>query len=128
MRSFVERVSVAALLIVAIGSTAAFAAVNDDGWEIEFYLGQYDPGPSVVDSDTLWGMRIGRNVGARLNIFADFGRFDVGGTIANPSPPPATAELGGDLRIFDFDFGYNFTPESKWVHAVRRHRLDPCRR
>ena len=72
-----RRAAGCALTLLLLAATAASspsrAAVEDDGWEIELYVGQYSPGPSEVDSDTIWGLRVGRNVGDRWNLFADFG-------------------------------------------------------
>ena len=113
MSPWVRSVWAVALLVMA-GGTRARAAVTQGGWELDLYAGEYNPGPSELDSDLKLGIRFGRNVTERFNIFVDIGRSDVVGSVASPRPL-APVELGGDLQIYSFNLGGNFTPQKRWV-------------
>ena len=97
-----------ALACLAASSTPAVAQVEGQTWEVELYLGYYDPSPSVLDSDVVWGMRLGYNFSERLNLFGDFGRFDGSGESGDVS-------VDYDARTFDLNAGWHFTPEKKWA-------------
>lgn len=107
-RSLGSVLAASALACLVSASTRTMAEVQGQTWEVEVYLGYYDPSPDVLDSDVVWGLRVGYNFSERLNLFGDLGRFDGSGKVDD-------VDLTYDARGFDLNAAWQLTPEKKWV-------------
>ncbi len=109
-RGWIPGLVIMALMLVAVPS--AQASVEEDAWEIEVYVGTYEPDVSFVDDDTTFGIRFGSNITERFNFGVSVGIVDSEESFTNVGSPPASGDVNYDAILLDVTFGVQFWTES----------------
>lgn len=100
----------AAVLFVFAAGPPAFAAIEDDTQLFEVYVGAYDPGPSEIDSSTVFGFRYGANYNDRAGLFGELSYTSMDG---DDSVLPPGDSLKVDVLFLDLIADYNFLSQSR---------------
>ena len=115
-RVWIPGMVIMALMLVMV--PWADASVDEDSWELEFYVGSYEPDVSFVDDDTTYGVRFASNITERFNFGVSLGRVDGDDSFTDVGAPPASGDVNYDALLLDVMFGAQFWPDNRVTGIV----------
>ena len=101
----------ALVVMLALVGTTAFAEVEEDTFDLEFYIGSYDFSRDF-DSTETYGIRLDWNVSERVGIFTQLGWFDADQDIDSNS------SIKFQTFVWDWDVNVNFLEDRMMVPVV----------
>jgi opacity protein-like surface antigen len=105
-----------ALLAVFLGAISALpAAVPARASEFEIFYGYYASSPSILDNDTVFGLRFGFNLSQQLNASAELSLLD---SKSNVDEDGTTGTLNYDALALDLSIGWQFLPERLFTPII----------
>lgn len=110
----VARRFVALLGILSLGLLASLAASSvtfAQGKEVELFVGEYDPDPSVLDSDLSFGVRFLQGGQGPLKVGTELSYIQTDGEVTSGLQ---TGTLDWDSFFVDFVADYSFAPGKKF--------------
>jgi len=112
LRNRVSRALLVALILMLVPAT--LAAVPEPGeWFAGIFGGNYEPGPDeVLDSQTIFGLRVGRMMTNRVSVGVSIGV--VSPDSKQPSDPLLSGLLEADFTLIDVNAVYALKPKSRF--------------
>ena len=108
-RRFVAPLGTLSLALLA--SLAASPASFAQGKEVEIYVGEYDPDPSVLDSDLSFGVRFLQGGQGPLKVGTEISYIQTDGEVTSGLQ---TGSVEWDALFVDFIADYSFAPGKKF--------------
>ena len=115
MARFVCRIACSILICLVLTIPAAHAQIEEGMKVFEIYGGSYGPGPDVFDDESTFGLRFGFMMTERWAFVGSVGVVELEGTATDGM---TSVNLGSDLTLLDFTFGYVFRPGSRFAIAL----------
>ncbi len=97
-------------LLLSFGSPVQ-AEIAADKAEFEIYAGEYIPDPDILDSDLIFGFRMGFNFTDRFGVLIDLGYASIGGE--GQLGVATTGSIDADLTLFDVSAEWFLFPDSR---------------
>ena len=98
-----------AVAILMVALAPAQAEVTAETVEFEVYLGDYSPGPDVLDSAATGGIRVGYNITQRFNVTGELG-------FASTDEKKQGDDV--DWVFVDFSFAWNLRPDKRFAATL----------